>query len=75
MVLSPEDSAYYPDMMKRWGATCNGCHYSPDVVEGAVSESQSAGGTFPCTRQRYNVPRLRFSATLGGEPEIKVAMV
>jgi hypothetical protein len=33
------------------------------------------GHHFPCDRRSYNTPKVRFSATLGEEPEVEVALV
>jgi hypothetical protein len=36
---------------------------------------RSVASTSPCDSQSYDAPRVRFSATVGEEPEIEVALV
>jgi hypothetical protein len=44
------------------------------LVEGALSETNPyAGRTSPRDSHSYDAPKVRFSATLGEEPEIEVA--
>ena len=35
----------------------------------------SASGAPPCSKQTDNAPKLRFSATLGQEPEIDLTLI
>jgi hypothetical protein len=45
-------------------------------VEGALSGTQAVGRThLLCTVRSYNALKVRFSATLGEEPEIDLAWV
>jgi hypothetical protein len=36
---------------------------------------RSAASTSPCDSQSYDAPKVRFSAALGEEPEVEVALV
>ncbi len=50
--------------------------YPPNVREGAFSGIQAVGSThLPYAVRPYNTPKLRFSATLGEEPEVEVKVV
>ena len=45
-------------------------------AEGVVGEPKTwAARASPCSKQTDNTPRVRFSATLGEEPEVEVALV
>jgi predicted ATP-binding protein involved in virulence len=50
--------------------------YSPKGLESAFSEIQAVGSThIPHTVRTDDGPRFRFSATVGQEPEVEVALV
>jgi hypothetical protein len=49
---------------------------SPNVGEGAFSQTQTLDSThFPCDSRTYNALKFHFSATVGEESEVEVALV
>ena len=50
--------------------------HTPQVLKDAFSGSQAVGSAhLPYTVRTDNAPKVRFSATLGEEPEVEVVLV
>jgi ABC-type uncharacterized transport system permease subunit len=73
-ILTYNSAPYWAMTLPRYGSSERlGKH----LVQEVFSETQAVGSprTSPCDSQSYDASKVRFSATLGEEPEVEVAMV